>query len=92
MKSTPDGHLQKARKASRPSRLLWLWPAAVGVGIGITLLAPFAHGPSDPIGRSIGAGLGGLLGLAIPVISRYRSRSTSAGAGSKLDNHGTGVR
>ena len=53
------------------SRLAWLLlPAAIGGASGSVLLAPYVRCPGDPFGHSIGAGLGGLAGLALGIVLR----------------------
>jgi hypothetical protein len=61
------------RAASRPrkSRIGWIALASlVGAVLGSDLFAPFVRGPGDPYGNSIGAGLGGFLGLAVGIVTR----------------------
>ncbi len=56
--------------APRP-RLAWLLlPVVIGGASGWVLLAPFVRCPGDPFGHWIGAGLGGLAGLALGMVLR----------------------
>jgi hypothetical protein len=58
--------------------LAWLWPVAAGVILGATALAPWTRSPGDPSGHSIGAGLGGLIGLVAALILRRKVKRRTA--------------
>jgi hypothetical protein len=47
----------------------------VGLVFGTVALAPFARSPGDPSGHVIGAGLGGVLGVALAVVVRAAYRA-----------------
>jgi hypothetical protein len=49
-----------------------LWPVAVGMAVGAYALAPSGRGPGDQEVRVIGAGLGGVVGLALAMWGRTR--------------------
>ncbi len=51
------------------TRLAWLWPVPVGVILGACFLAPFVAKP--PVSHDVGAGMGGLLGLAAALYMRF---------------------
>lgn len=63
-----------APKQLRPWLLQWLWPVPVGLIFGLAFLAPLARGPGDPSGHSIGAALGGALGLVMSLFWRMLLR------------------
>lgn len=46
----------------------YIVPTLIGSVLGAILLAPFCRGPGDPDGHSIGAGVGGLVGLFAGIV------------------------
>lgn len=57
----------------RTRRIVTLILSAIaGALLGSQFLAPFSQGPGDPGGHSIGAGLGGFVGLGIGVLLRIQ--------------------
>jgi hypothetical protein len=66
---TTEPESDASPKSSRPFRArVYVIPALIGAVIGSVVLAPFCRGPGDPGGHSIGAGLGGFVGLLIGIV------------------------
>jgi hypothetical protein len=73
---TPDGSASKRPPRTQPPPLLsWLLPVPIGLMFGTLILAPFGRSPGDPSGHMIGAGLGGVLGLAVALVQRVAFRA-----------------
>lgn len=63
------------RPTSRKNRIAWLaLPSLFGAVLGSLVLAPYVRGPGDPFGHSMGAVLGGFLGLALGIMARFLVR------------------
>jgi hypothetical protein len=67
---TPPEIPDVGRRIRRTRSLLW--PVAAGVTVGAVALAPSGREPGDSELRVIGAGLGGVLGLALAIWGRTR--------------------
>jgi len=63
-----------SRKTERTLSFAWLWPVYAGLVLGLVVLAPLSRSPGDPTGRSIGSGIGGMLGLAVALVWRALGR------------------